>query len=77
MSNGFEDVIQCQSNLQKMHLCCQKQLRDLELKLENINHHHQAQIEGLKAEMQELRSQNQELKMQIQVIMEMIEQISK
>uniref|UniRef100_A0A9I9EJ73 Uncharacterized protein n=1 Tax=Cucumis melo TaxID=3656 RepID=A0A9I9EJ73_CUCME len=41
MEKGFKDVIQCQNNLQEMHLRSQKQLHDLELKVDNANVHHQ------------------------------------
>ena len=37
MENGFEDMIQWQSNLQEMQLWSQKQLSDLELKVDNAN----------------------------------------
>ncbi|KGN66596.1 hypothetical protein Csa_007620 [Cucumis sativus] len=67
-----------------MHLQSQKQLQDLELKVDNASTHHQAQSEVLKAEMQELRLHNQELKSknlklkaQNKVIMRMIEQTAK
>ena len=77
MSSGFEDEIQCQSNFQEMHFQSQKQLEDFKLKLDNKNHHHQVQIEGLKAKMQELILQEQELKVQNQVIMEMVKQTTR
>ena len=55
IERGFEDVIQCQSNLQKMHLQGQKQLSDLELKVDNTNAHHQSQLKSLKSRIKSSR----------------------
>lgn len=43
MEKGYEDIIQCQSNLQEMHTQCQRQLSDLKLKMDNANANTKAQ----------------------------------
>lgn len=47
-----------------MHFESQKQLRYLELKVDNLNAYNQGQMEQLVVEMNELKTQNQKLKTQ-------------
>ena len=56
MKRGFEDVIQCQSNLQEIQLRSKKQLCNLELKCDNVNANSQAQIDQLKGEVTKLKA---------------------
>ena len=48
MKNQIEDIIQCQRNLQEMHLQSQRQLSDLELRIDNTNVNTEAQLNKLK-----------------------------
>lgn len=80
MQKGFEDVIQCQSNLQEMHLGIKNSCKTSSLKLISNNHHqtqideHKARIQELKTQNQELKTQNEEHKMHNELILKMIEQ---
>uniref|UniRef100_A0A9I9EID2 Uncharacterized protein n=1 Tax=Cucumis melo TaxID=3656 RepID=A0A9I9EID2_CUCME len=51
LENGMEDIIQCQRNLQEIHLQSQRKLSDLELKMDNANVNNEAQLHQLKREM--------------------------
>uniref|UniRef100_A0A9I9DLB2 Uncharacterized protein n=1 Tax=Cucumis melo TaxID=3656 RepID=A0A9I9DLB2_CUCME len=44
----MEDIIQCQRNLQEIHLQSQRKLSDLELKMDNANVNNEAQLHQLK-----------------------------
>ena len=44
LERGFEDIVQCQSNLQEIQMQGQKQLSDLELKVDSASTNSQTQI---------------------------------
>uniref|UniRef100_A0A9I9E4L6 Uncharacterized protein n=1 Tax=Cucumis melo TaxID=3656 RepID=A0A9I9E4L6_CUCME len=73
LKSGIEDIIQCQRNLQKMHLPSQRKLSDLELKMDNANIRNEVQLHQFKREMTELKTQNQEFQTQLLAMREQSE----
>ncbi|KAA0049656.1 hypothetical protein E5676_scaffold368G00010 [Cucumis melo var. makuwa] len=57
LERGFEDTFQCQSNLQEMQLRSQKQVSDLELKIDNASASNQAQMDQFQVEVKKLKMQ--------------------
>ena len=45
LERGFEDMFQCQRNLQEMQLQDQKPVSDLELKIDNASARNQTQMD--------------------------------
>lgn len=55
-------MFQCQTNLQESQLRRQKQLQDLELKIDNNKElRHQTQLNDIKVDITKLKTQNQAL----------------
>ncbi|TYK26456.1 hypothetical protein E5676_scaffold313G00130 [Cucumis melo var. makuwa] len=59
MRDGFEDIFQCQANLQE-GMRSQKQLQNLELRIDNKDLRHQAQLDIIEVDIS-LKTQNRAL----------------